>query len=67
VIAKHHLREEFMVRSDGNDFLWHDAYKLCHEVLGYPLREFQIVKLQSGMTNMFPIDQLPTLAHQQVI
>ena len=26
--------------------------------LGYPRREFQIVELDGGMNNMFPIDQL---------
>jgi len=46
VIAKHHLKDEFMVRSDGDDFLWHDAYNLCHEVLDYSLREFRIVELE---------------------
>lgn len=35
-----------MVRSDGDDFLWHDAYNLCHEVLDYSLREFRIVELE---------------------
>jgi hypothetical protein len=58
VIAKHHLREKFMVRSDGLDLHWHEAYDLCHEVLGYPRREFQIVELESGMSNMFPIAHL---------
>ena len=46
LIAKHHLKDDFMVRSDGDDFLCHDAYNLCHEVLGYPLREFHIVELE---------------------
>ena len=48
-----------MVRLDGLDLHWHKACGLCHEVLGHSRREFQIVELKSGMSNMFPIDHLP--------
>jgi hypothetical protein len=56
VIAKHHLGDKVMVSSEGADFLWHDAYDLCHQVLNYPLREFHIVELPSGAYLMFPYD-----------
>lgn len=58
VIAKDQLREELMVRSNGLDLHWHEAYDLCHEVLGYLRRSFQIVELESGVINMSPIDHL---------
>jgi hypothetical protein len=43
----------------------HDSVRARHFVrglriaLGYPRREFQIVELENGMSNMFPIDHLP--------
>jgi len=37
VIAKHHLGERIIVRSDGTIAHWMDAVKLCQNVLGYGL------------------------------
>jgi hypothetical protein len=41
VIAKHHLSERILVRSDGTMMHWIDAVKLCQNVLGYGL-DFQL-------------------------
>ena len=35
VIAKHHLKEQIVIRSDGNMENWHEAMQLCHHFLGY--------------------------------
>ena len=35
VIAKHHLKEEIVIRSDGAMENWHEAMQLCHHFLGY--------------------------------
>ena len=35
VIAKHHLGEQIVVRSDDNMENWHEAMQLCHYFLGY--------------------------------
>jgi len=35
VIAKHHLRENITVHSDGTMENWHEAMQLCHHFLGY--------------------------------
>lgn len=37
VIAKHHLRDRLIIRSDGADAHWHDARWLCELELGYGL------------------------------
>lgn len=35
LIAKHHLREQFIVHSNGADAQWSDAKRICQQVLGY--------------------------------
>jgi hypothetical protein len=35
LIAKRHLRDQFVVHSDGMDRQWSDAKRICQEVLGY--------------------------------
>lgn len=37
VIAKHHLGNRLIVKSDGTIMHWMDAVKLCQDVLGYGL------------------------------
>ena len=41
VIAKHHLKEGIIVRSDGTMNNWHEAMQLCQHFLGYGL-EFNL-------------------------
>jgi hypothetical protein len=35
LIAKRHLRDQFIIHSDGADAQWLDARRICQRVLGY--------------------------------
>jgi len=43
IIAKHHLGERMLVKSDGTIAHWMDAVKLCQNVLGYGF-DFELSK-----------------------
>jgi hypothetical protein len=38
IVAKHHLQDRILVRSDGEERHWFDAKLVCHQTLGYGMR-----------------------------
>jgi hypothetical protein len=44
LICKHHLKDQFRVKSDGSDRLWNEPRAFCYAHLGYSLNEFRMVE-----------------------